>query len=53
MLVPQMAHSVTDLFVRAREGDEVHQKEVTPLRKALKKRDVKLKDLELQMRMVD
>jgi len=35
LLTSQMAHSVTDLFARAREGDEMHQKEIVPLKKAL------------------
>nr|GMD50593.1 segmentation polarity homeobox protein engrailed-like [Ipomoea batatas] len=45
----QMAHSVTDLFVRARKGDEIHQKEIILLKKALSNLDTKIKELELQL----
>lgn len=44
---------VTDLFVWAREGDEIHRKEVTPLKKALVKRDQKIKDLEFKLKAAD
>nr|GLL17082.1 uncharacterized protein LOC109184184 [Ipomoea trifida] len=30
----QMAHSVTDLFARAKDGDEIYRREVAPLKRA-------------------
>nr|GLL22025.1 uncharacterized protein LOC109184184 [Ipomoea trifida] len=41
----QMAHSVTDLFARAKDGDEIHRREVAPLKKALAKREQRIKEL--------
>nr|GMD82506.1 hypothetical protein Iba_chr13fCG8760 [Ipomoea batatas] len=41
-----MAHSVTNLFVKARESEEIQQKEVAPLKKSLGQREAKLKDME-------
>nr|GMC82489.1 uncharacterized protein LOC109159167 [Ipomoea batatas] len=41
-----MAHSVTDLFARAKDGDEIHRREVAPLKKSLAKRDQRIKELE-------
>nr|GMD68487.1 segmentation polarity homeobox protein engrailed-like [Ipomoea batatas] len=35
----QMAHSVTDLFARVKDGDEIHRREVAPLKKSLAKRE--------------
>lgn len=48
-----MTHLVADLFVWAREGDELHRKEVAPLKKALAKMDLKLKEQELQLKMTE
>nr|GMC77957.1 segmentation polarity homeobox protein engrailed-like [Ipomoea batatas] len=41
-----MAHSVTDLFARAKDGDEIHRREVAPLKKSLAKRDQRIKGQE-------
>nr|GMD81275.1 leucine zipper putative tumor suppressor 2-like [Ipomoea batatas] len=41
-----MAHSVTDLFARAKDGDEIHRRDVAPLKKSLAKRDQRIKELE-------
>nr|GMD48629.1 histone-lysine N-methyltransferase SETD1A-like [Ipomoea batatas] len=49
----QMAHSVTDLFARAKDGDEIHRRDVTPLKKALAKRDQRLKELESNLKTVE
>nr|GMD07866.1 histone-lysine N-methyltransferase SETD1A-like [Ipomoea batatas] len=42
----QMAHSVTDLFARAKDGDEIHRRDVAPLKKSLVKREQRIKELE-------
>nr|GMC63047.1 leucine zipper putative tumor suppressor 2-like [Ipomoea batatas] len=42
----RMAHSVTDLFARAKDGDEIHRREVLPLKKSLAKRDQRINELE-------
>nr|GMC64409.1 uncharacterized protein LOC109164808 [Ipomoea batatas] len=44
-----MAHSVTDLFTRARESDEMRHKEIIPLKRALNKQDDRIKELEKQL----
>nr|GLL43906.1 uncharacterized protein LOC109173786 [Ipomoea trifida] len=49
----QMAYSIVDLFVQARESEDVHQKEVVSLKKALNRRDAKLKNMELHTKAVD
>nr|GMD50467.1 leucine zipper putative tumor suppressor 2-like [Ipomoea batatas] len=41
-----MAHSVTDLFARANDGDEIHRQDMAPLKKSLAKRDQRIKELE-------
>nr|GMD45423.1 uncharacterized protein LOC109173786 [Ipomoea batatas] len=46
----QMAHSVTDLFARAKDGDEIHRRDVAPLKKALAKRDQRVKELESKLK---
>nr|GLL42093.1 uncharacterized protein LOC109173786 [Ipomoea trifida] len=49
----QMAHSVTDLFARAKEGDEIHRREVAPLKKSLAKRDQRIKELEGKLKTAE
>nr|GMD86448.1 histone-lysine N-methyltransferase SETD1A-like [Ipomoea batatas] len=49
----QMAHSVTDLFARAKDGDEIHRREVAPLKKALAKRDQRIKELESKLKTAE
>nr|GLL21245.1 uncharacterized protein LOC109173786 [Ipomoea trifida] len=49
----QMAHSVTDLFARAKDGDEIHRREVAPLKKALAKRDQRIKELENKLKTAE
>nr|GLL34783.1 uncharacterized protein LOC109173786 [Ipomoea trifida]GLL34784.1 uncharacterized protein LOC109173786 [Ipomoea trifida] len=49
----QMAHSVTDLFARAKDGDEIHRREVTPLKKSLAKRDQRIKELEGKLKTAE
>nr|GMD22808.1 histone-lysine N-methyltransferase SETD1A-like [Ipomoea batatas] len=49
----QMAHSVTDLFARAKDGDEIHRREVTPLKKSLAKRDQRIKEIEGKLKTAD
>nr|GMD20556.1 histone-lysine N-methyltransferase SETD1A-like [Ipomoea batatas] len=49
----QMAHSVTDLFARAKDGDEIHRREVAPLKKSLDKRDQRIKELEGKLRTTE
>nr|GLL22922.1 uncharacterized protein LOC109184184 [Ipomoea trifida] len=49
----QMAHSVTDLFARAKEGDEIHRREVAPLKKSLAKRDLRIKELEGKLKTAE
>nr|GLL17421.1 uncharacterized protein LOC109173786 [Ipomoea trifida] len=48
-----MAHSVTDLFARAKDGDEIHRREVTPLKKSLAKRDQRIKELEGKLKTAE
>nr|GMC63015.1 leucine zipper putative tumor suppressor 2-like [Ipomoea batatas] len=48
-----MAHSVTDLFARAKDGDELHRREVTPLKKSLAKRDQRIKELEGKLKTAE
>nr|GMC90622.1 leucine zipper putative tumor suppressor 2-like [Ipomoea batatas] len=49
----QMAHSVTDLFARAKDGDEIHRREVAPLKKSLAKREQRIKELEGKLRTTE
>nr|GMC46853.1 histone-lysine N-methyltransferase SETD1A-like [Ipomoea batatas] len=49
----QMAHSVTDLFARAKDGDEIHRQEVAPLKKSLAKRDQRIKELEGKLKTAE
>nr|GLL45984.1 uncharacterized protein LOC109184184 [Ipomoea trifida] len=49
----QMAHSVTDLFARAKDGDEIHRREVAPLKKSLAKRDLRIKELEGKLKTAE
>nr|GMD19216.1 histone-lysine N-methyltransferase SETD1A-like [Ipomoea batatas] len=49
----QMAHSVTDLFARAKDGDEIHRREVAPLKKSLAKRDQRIKELEGKLKTAE
>nr|GLL29920.1 uncharacterized protein LOC109184184 [Ipomoea trifida] len=49
----QMAHSVTDLFARAKDGDEIHRREVTPLKKSLAKRDQRIKEFEGKLKTAE
>nr|GMC58223.1 histone-lysine N-methyltransferase SETD1A-like [Ipomoea batatas] len=49
----QMAHSVTDLFARAKDGDEIHCREVVPLKKSLVKRDQRIKELEGKLKTAE
>nr|GMD55999.1 histone-lysine N-methyltransferase SETD1A-like [Ipomoea batatas] len=49
----QMAHSVTDLFARAKDGDEIHHREVAPLKKSLAKRDQRINELEGKLKMAE
>nr|GMC69878.1 protein KINESIN LIGHT CHAIN-RELATED 3-like [Ipomoea batatas] len=51
--VLQMAHSVTDLFARAKDGDEIHRREVAPLKKSLAKRDQRIKELEGKLKTAE
>nr|GMD40681.1 hypothetical protein Iba_chr10aCG11710 [Ipomoea batatas] len=46
----QMAHSVTDLFARAKDGDEIHRRDVAPLKKALAKRYQRVMELESKLK---
>nr|GLL44709.1 uncharacterized protein LOC109184184 [Ipomoea trifida] len=48
-----MAHSVTDLFARAKDGDEIHRRDVAPLKKALAKRDQRVKELESKLKTAE
>nr|GMD02753.1 leucine zipper putative tumor suppressor 2-like [Ipomoea batatas] len=48
-----MAHSVTDLFARAKDGDEIHRREVAPLKKSLAKRDQRIKELEGKLKTAE
>nr|GMD47417.1 histone-lysine N-methyltransferase SETD1A-like [Ipomoea batatas] len=49
----QMAHSVTDLFARAKDADEIHRREVAPLKKSLAKREQRIKELESKLRTAE
>nr|GMC77811.1 uncharacterized protein LOC109184184 [Ipomoea batatas] len=49
----QMAHSVTDLFARAKDGDEIYRREVAPLKKSLAKREQRIKELEGKLRTAE
>nr|GMC46740.1 leucine zipper putative tumor suppressor 2-like [Ipomoea batatas] len=49
----RMAHSVTDLFARAKDGDEIHRREVAPLKKSLAKREQRIKELEGKLRTTE
>nr|GLL39864.1 uncharacterized protein LOC109184184 [Ipomoea trifida] len=51
--VIDMAHSVTDLYARAKDGDEIHRREVAPLKKSLAKRDQRIKELEGKLKMAE
>nr|GMD42513.1 leucine zipper putative tumor suppressor 2-like [Ipomoea batatas] len=51
--VEEMAHSVTDLFARAKDGDEIHRREVAPLKKSLAKREQRIKELEGKLRTAE
>nr|GMD37663.1 leucine zipper putative tumor suppressor 2-like [Ipomoea batatas] len=48
-----MAHSVTDLFARAKDGDEIHRREVATLKKALAKREQRIKELEGKLKTAE
>nr|GMC84757.1 hypothetical protein Iba_chr04cCG14660 [Ipomoea batatas] len=49
----QMAHSVTDLFARAKDGDEIHRQDVAPLKKSLAKREQRIKELEVKLKTAE
>nr|GMC82486.1 uncharacterized protein LOC109173786 [Ipomoea batatas] len=49
----QMSLAVVDLFVLAKESEDMQQKEVAPLKKALHRKEAKLKDMELQMQAIE
>nr|GMC60320.1 uncharacterized protein LOC109173786 [Ipomoea batatas] len=49
----QMAHSVTDLFSRAKDGDEIYRREVVRLMKSLAKREQQIKELEGKLRTAE
>nr|GMD50626.1 histone-lysine N-methyltransferase SETD1A-like [Ipomoea batatas] len=51
--VLQMALSVTNLFARAKDGDEIHRREVAPLKKSLAKREQRIKELEGKLRTAE
>nr|GMC52998.1 leucine zipper putative tumor suppressor 2-like [Ipomoea batatas] len=51
--VLQMAHSVTDLFARAKDGDKIHRREVAPLKKSIAKREQRIKELEGKLRTAE
>nr|GMC78950.1 hypothetical protein Iba_chr04aCG6380 [Ipomoea batatas] len=53
LLNRRMAHSVTDLFARAKDGDEIHRREVAPLKKSLAKRDQRIKELEGKLKTAE
>nr|GMC86737.1 leucine zipper putative tumor suppressor 2-like [Ipomoea batatas] len=48
-----MAHSVTDLFARAKDGDKIHRREVAPLKKSIAKREQRIKELEGKLRTAE
>nr|GMC69546.1 histone-lysine N-methyltransferase SETD1A-like [Ipomoea batatas] len=49
----QMAHSVTDLFARAKDGDKINRRDVAPLKKSLAKRDQRIKELEGKLKTAE
>nr|GMD89582.1 leucine zipper putative tumor suppressor 2-like [Ipomoea batatas] len=49
----QMSHSVTNLFARGKDGDEIHRREVAPLKKSLAKRDQRIKELEGKLKTAE
>nr|GLL42198.1 uncharacterized protein LOC109184184 [Ipomoea trifida] len=51
--VIDMVHSITDLFAQVKDGDEIHRRDVAPLKKALAKRDQRIKELESKLKTAE